>query len=48
MGDDFIMDFSKKIFDFFSQIPDAFGVCGTMCKVKKDENLFWGDSQLPS
>ena len=37
--------FSKKILIFFSQIPDAFGVCGTMCKVKKDKNLFWGDSQ---
>ena len=29
-------------------MPDALGVCGTMCKVKKKENLFWGDSQLPS
>ena len=56
MGDNFswifhfsLIDFSKKIFDFFSsQMPDAFGVCGTMCKVKKYENLFWGDSQLPS
>ena len=43
-----LIDFSKKIFDFFLQMPDAFGVCGTMCKVKKEENLFWGDSQLPS
>ena len=29
-------------------MPDAFWVSGTMCKVKKEENLFWGDSQLPS
>ena len=29
-------------------MPDALGVCGSMCKVKKEENLFWGDSQLPS
>ena len=40
-----LKDFTKK---FFSQMLDAFGVCGTMCKVKKDEILFWGDSQLPS
>ena len=44
-----LIDFSQKISDFFfSQMPDAFGVCGTMYKVKKEENLFWGDSQLPS
>ena len=44
-----LKDFSKKIFDFFSsQMPDAFGVSGTMCKVKKEENLFLGYSQLPS
>ena len=44
-----LIDFSMKIFDFFfSQMPDAFGVCGTMCKVKKEKNLYWGDSQLPS
>ena len=43
-----LIDFSKKIFDFFSQMPDAFGVCGTMCKVKKKEKLFRGDSQVPS
>ena len=56
MGDNFFMDFSfftQRFFEenlqhFFSQMPDAFGVCGTMCKVKKEENLFWGDSQLPS
>ena len=42
-----IFHFSKKIFDIFSQMPDAFGVRGTMCKVKKEENLFWGYSQLP-
>ena len=29
-------------------MPDALGVCGTTCKVKKEENLFFGDSQLPS
>ena len=41
-----IFHFSLKDFEFFfSQMPDAFGVCGTMCKVKKDKNLFWGDSQ---
>ena len=40
---------TKKIFEFFfSQMPDAMGVCGTKCKVKKEENLFFGDSQLPS
>ena len=44
-----LIDFSKKIFEiFFSQMPDVLGVCGTMCKVKKEENLFFGDSQLPS
>ena len=32
---------------FVSQMPDALGVCGTMCKIKKEENLFWGESQLP-
>ena len=31
-----LIDFSKKIFEIlFSQMPDALGVCGTMCKVKK-------------
>ena len=29
-------------------MPDAFRVCGTMCKVKKKHNLFGGDSQLSS
>ena len=29
-------------------MPDALGVCGTMCKVKKEENIFLGDLQLPS
>ena len=29
-------------------MPDALGVCGTMCKVEKEENLLWGYSQLPS
>ena len=56
MGDNFFMDFSffahrffkENLWIFFSQMPDALGVCGTMCKVKKEENLFWGDSQLPS
>ena len=43
-----LIDFSKISLNFFSQMPDAFGVCGTMCKIKKEENLFRGDSQLPS
>ena len=50
MGDNFFMDFSffahrfikENIWIFFSQIPDALGVCRTLCKVKKEENLFWG------
>ena len=43
-----LIDFSKKIFEIlFPQMPDAFGVRGTKCKVKNEEN-FWGDSQLPS
>ena len=29
-------------------MPDALGVCGTMCKVKKEKNLFLEDSKLPS
>ena len=37
-----LKDFSKKIFEFFSQMPDALGVvCGTMCKVKKKKTFFW-------
>ena len=40
---------SKKIFDiFFSQMPDASGVNGTIFKVKREDNLFWVDSPLPS
>ena len=35
-----LKDFSKKVFPLFSQMPDALGVYGTMCKVKKGENLF--------
>ena len=41
-------NFPKKIFDIFSEMPDGFRVCGTMCNVKKEENLFWGESQFPS
>ena len=56
MGDNFFMElsfstqrfFKEHLWNFFSQMPDAFGVCGTKCKVKNEENLFWGDSQLPS
>ena len=29
-------------------MPDALGICGTMYKVKKEENLFWGELWLPS
>ena len=29
-------------------MPDALGVCGTIRKVKEEENLFSGDSQLLS
>ena len=51
MGDNFFMDFSfftqrffkENIWNFFHN-----AVCGTMCKVKKEENLFFRDSQLPS
>ena len=29
-------------------MPNALGICGTMYKVKKEENLFWGELWLPS
>ena len=29
-------------------MPDALGVCGTLYKVKNEENLFWGVIWLPS
>ena len=53
MGDNFFMDFSffahkffkENLWNFFSWMPDALGVCGTLYKVKK--NLFWGESWLP-
>ena len=32
--------FQRKSLNFFLQMPDASGVYGTMCKVKKEENLF--------
>ena len=56
MGDDFFMYFSffahrifkGNLWNFFSQMPDDFELCGTMCKVKKKDNLFWRNSQLPS
>ena len=38
-----LIDFSKKIYDFFPQMPDALGLCGTMRKVKKEEISFWGN-----
>ena len=56
MGDKFFMDFSffahrfftENLWNFFLQMPDALGICGTMYKVKKEENLFWGELWLPS
>ena len=50
MGDDFFIDFSffTQIFHknflnfFFSQVPDAAGVCGTMSKVTKKKTQFGG------
>ena len=39
--------FSKKIFEFFSQMPAALGICGTIYKAKKEENLFLGEIWLP-
>ena len=29
-------------------MPNALGICGTMYKVKKEENLFFGELWLPS
>ena len=56
MGDKFFMDFSffahrffkENLRNFFSQMPNALGICGTMYKVKKEENLFLGELWLPS
>ena len=56
MGDKFFVDFSffahrflkENLRNFFSQMPDALGICGAMYKVKKEENLFWGELWLPS
>ena len=28
-------------------MPAALGICGTIYKVKKEENLFWGEIWLP-
>ena len=43
-----LIDFSKKIFEFFfSQMPAALGICGTIYKAKKEENLFLGEIWLP-
>ena len=29
-------------------MPGTFGICGTIYKVKIEENLFWGEIWLPS
>ena len=56
MGDKFFIDFSffthrffkENLWNFFSQMPDALGICGTIYKVKKEKNLFRGEIWLPS
>ena len=56
MGDKFFMDFSffaqrflkENLRNFFSQMPNALGICGFMYKVKTEENLFLGELWLPS
>ena len=56
MGDKFFMDFpffahrffKENLWNFFSQMPDALGICGTMYKVKIEENLFLWKIWLPS
>ena len=49
MGDNFFMDFSFFAHRFKENLARCLGGmwCGTMRKVKKEENLFLGDSQLP-
>ena len=40
--------FKENLWNFFSQMPDALGICGTMYKVKIEENLFLWKIWLPS
>ena len=39
--------FKENLWIFFSQMPAALGICGTIYKAKKEENLFLGEIWLP-
>ena len=56
MSDNFFMDFSfsahrflkENLWNLYFQMSDALGACATMYKDKKEENLFSGETWLPS